>query len=330
MTLLFVGAEFEDFTAAGGGWSVTTNSAYYRSAYARMGMYNSGSTTFDAIRLSSPSFTASSLLYVTARVAFISLVSTLPFMYLTTGGNARLRLRMSGTSTPTTIVLETWNGTSAVTLATSSLTVTTNTAYKIDWAVDYQAAGRLRLWVDQVLFIDYSGDPRVSGATSLNGLSLAPAHSAQNSSFSEVIVADEDTRPLSVKTLAPDATGDVTGWTSGTWQDIDETAASDADLAVSDTASQILSVNCTGMPSGASNLSVRAVKSVVYAARGATGPSKIDIGLRQSSTNAFASSQTLDTGYGVFSATWTINPITSAAFTPSEINALQLAYRSAT
>lgn len=335
MSILFFGGEMEDFTVSGGP-VVDASNTRYRTAYARQALYFSGNYTTQSI---SKSFASTSTVNLTGRFYANSVFSAgSPGPVLTVGGSVRLRVRVAGSGggnlTTTALVVESYtSGGVATTLGTSSLTVAISTVYKLDLLVTYGTSGRVRLYIDNVLFIDYSGDVTASGATALDGFMIGGFCSSSSffTAWSEIIVTDaEDTRPLGVKTLVPDATGDVTGWTAGVWSDIDDATASDTDLAVSDTAAQVLAVNCTGMPSGASNLSVRAVKSVALAARGASGPSKIDIGLRQSSTNSFTASQTLDTGYGAFSATWTTNPFTSAVFTSAEIAAIQLAYRSAT
>jgi hypothetical protein len=334
MAFLFIGAEAEDFTLSGGA-APDASTARVRSAYARTAVSAPGGTFGSAY--AKAAFAASSTINVGARFQYNNTSTTgTVFAWLATGGSARLRLKIaSGGSGVSTIAVESYtSGGSATTLATSVLTVTIGVLYKLDWLTTYGTSGRSRLYVDNVLFLDTGTmDITASGATTLNELYLAGPSSTTSfpGYWSEIIITDsEDTRPLGVKTLVPNATGDTTSWTSGTWADIDDVTASDTDIAVSDTAAQVLTVNATGMPSGASNLSIRALKSVAYVARGSGGPSKIDLGLRQSSTNAFVSSQTLDTGYGTFSATWTTNPITSATFTGAEIDAIQLAYRSAT
>jgi hypothetical protein len=328
MAFLFIGGETEDYSGLGAASFDTSGSGVrWRAAYAR------GSITWAASSNSTPyvTFAASTTFWATYQFNASQVNASGGvgwWLALGTAGNARLRFRWTGSS-PSTVILETWNGTSAVTLATSTLTMASSTQYKIDVSCDYRAAGRVKLYVNQALYIDYSGDVTAAGATTLNNLIFGSQGSASTLYVSEIIVTDgDDTRPLSVKTLVPNATGDTTAWTSGTWAEIDEPTATDIDLAVSDTANQILTVNCTGMPTGASGLSVRAVKSVAFAARGAAGPSKLALGVRQSSTNAFASGATLDTGYGTVSQTWTANPVTGAAFTGTEIENIQLAYRS--
>ena len=332
MALLFIGGEVEDFVRVGT-VSAELSVSGYRTSHARVAV-NAHGGAWGVNYIRAP-FTASSSIGLTARVhtGATNISTGQPFLWFASGGSARLRLKANSPS-PTTLTLESYtSGGTATALATSTSTIAFSNIYRLDLLVSYGAAGRARLWVDGVLFIDTGTmDITASGSTTLDSANFGNVRTAtQNAPWSEVIVTDgEDPRPLSLKTLVPNATGDVTGWTSGAWGDIDEYEASDTDLAVSDTANQVLAVNCTGMPSGGSGLSVRAVKSVAYAARGATGPSKLALGVRQSSTNAFASGVTLDTGYGVVSQTWTTNPVTGAAFTSAEIDALQLAYRSET
>jgi hypothetical protein len=340
MSLLFFGSEYEDFPINVGANSFSANQALYRSAYSRASVLVA-TGAWPSSGYIGTTFTGQTSFWVTGRVGTSTTVSSANIFFVlgdTAGGtnaaNARLRLKCNSAA-PSTIILEKWDGAStATTLGTSTATITGSVGYRLDVAVDsYGSSGRVRVYLDQVLIIDTGLAVNIAagGSTSLNVAYFSTLRSSSvDTGWSEVVVADEDTRPLGVKTLVPNATGDTTAWTSGTWQDIDDLVASDVDIAVSETAAQVLAVNCTGMPTGYGGLTVRAVKSVVYAARGASGPSKIDIGLRQSSTNGFAASQTLDTGWATYSATWTTNPITSAAFTGAEIEAIQLAYRSAT
>lgn len=339
MSLLFIGSELEDFPINVGANSFSA-SGYQRSAYSRAGVMCAAGT-WPSGGYVGTTFTAQTSLWVTGRfgVSTTTTASNIFFVLGNTSGgtnaaNARLRLKCTS-GAPSTIILEKWDGAStATTLGTSTATIAGGTGYKLDVAVDsYGSSGRVRVYLDQVLIIDTGAGVNIAagGSTSLNVVYFATARNASlDTSWNEVIVADEDTRALSVKTLVPNATGDVTAWTSGTWAEIDDATASDTDLAVSETALQVLAVNCTGMPTGYGGNTVRAVKSVAYCARGAAGPSKLALGLRQSSTNGFATGVTLDTGYTVVTATWTTNPVTSLAFTGAEIEAIQLAYRSET
>lgn len=320
---IFMGGELEDFTPSGA-VSFSTAAAAYRSAYARGAC---SMTTTSGASLSAPFGTPSALFFTTARVFVSGALSTTPFLWFSTGGAARLRLRPAGTS-PAALVLETYNGTAAATLATSTPTIAVGNLYRLDMAVDYQAAGRVRVWVDGVLYLDYSGNVTAAGATALDGMVLSSTGATGTTYWSEVVIAPYDLRSMAgLRTIQPDSTGDLSQWVGG-WPDVDESAASETDVLTASGAGLVHTVNCSGMPSGAGNLTVRAVKVTVSACRGAGGPQSIDLGLRQSSTNAFGTTKALQAGYTVLTETWETNPITGAAFTSTEIDNLQLAFRS--
>ena len=326
MTILFIGGEIEDFaTAVGAGYN--TSGTSYRSTYARGALQITGATS--SANYVKAAFTASSQFSVTARVLGSSTLSAQPFLHLLTGGSARLRLKLTGAG-PSTVILESvTSGGAATTLATSTLTVSNNTLYRLDLIVDYQVAGRVRLYVDQTLYIDYSGDVTASSATSLDGLLLATMHTGLPTYWSEVIVSTQDSRSLSLVTLAPNAAGTTTGWTSGAYTDIDEQTAADSDVITSATANQVFQANLSNLPT-TSGVTVTAVKMLAYAARGASGPSKLSVGVRTNSTDSQPTSVTLDTGYGTAATYYQTNPVTSSAWTTTEADALQISLRSET
>lgn len=332
MTILFCGGELDDFSLTG---LITagTNALRYRSAYSRMTVDVNGSagTTTTLNIYAKASFTASAAFSVTARFYMNTQFSANAILcQFGSSTNTRLRLRTSSSTNPTTIYLEKYDGTTATTLATSTATLSVGTLYRLDIIVDYQTSGRVRVFIDGTGYIDYSGDPTVTGGTTLDSFHLGSNVTNTTMCWSEVIVSTQDSRTLSLVTLAPNAAGTTSSWT-GAYTDIDETTASDVDVLTSATAMQITSVNCTGMPSGWSNLTVTAVKVIVSAARGSTGPSKLALGVRTNSTDSFPTAVTLDTGFSTPVTTYyELNPVTGVAWTTTEIDALQIALRSET
>lgn len=334
MTILYAGGELDDFVLTGG-VTAATSTAFYRSTYARCAVFATNSST-DGV---AASFTASSAFSVTFQSHHAAALGygTNPFLSLRTGGSARLRLRFAasgGSTTNRPVILESvTSGGVATTLATSVTTLPQATTRRWDVIVDYQVAGRVRVYIDNVSLIDYSGDVTASSATTLDSLFLqcqSTSASNNNNYYSEVIVCTQDSRTLSLVTLAPNAAGTTSSWT-GAYTDIDEVTASDVDVLTSATANQVTSVNTTGMPSGWSNLTVVAVKCIANAARGSTGPSKLALGVRTNSSDSFPTATTLDTGFSTPVTTYyELNPVTGIAWTTTEIDALQLAFRSET
>jgi hypothetical protein len=334
MTILFCGGELEDFTSLGT-VSVETTTSLFRSTYARMALGVLGGTGNP--NQISASFTASTSFSVSFRVNVTGspFSANIPFFWLSSGGNARLRLKPTG-SVPSTIILDKYDGATPTTLATSVLTLPASTTYRFDIIVDnYGSSGRVRVFVDQTLYCD-SGvvDVTASGSTSLNGLTLSSGTTSTLSGskhcYSEVIVCTQDSRTLSLVTLAPNAAGTANAWT-GAYTDIDEVTASETDVITSGTANQVFNCNCSNMPTGWSNLTVLAIKVATSAARGATGPSKLAVGCRTNSTDSFPSSVTIDTGYTTpYTTTYETNPVTGVAWTTTEVDAFQIALKSET
>lgn len=330
MTILFAGGELEDFTLGGSVTFSTSGSVKMRAAYARGYAIVAAASTNMAASIKA-AFTASSAFSATARFyQNNNTAASRTLCWFATGGSARLRLTCSGSS-PTTIILESYtSGGVAATLATSSLTFAADVLHRLDVTVDYQAAGRVRVWINGTLYIDFSGNPIVSSATTLDGFYMSTCSQSFDCNWSEVIVATQDTRTLSLVTLAPNAAGSANAWT-GAYTDVDETTASDIDVMTSATANQVANLNTTGMPTGWSNLTVTAVKVTASAARGSTGPSKLALGVRTNTTDSFPTATTLDTGFSTPVTTYyELNPVTSAAWTTTEIDALQIALKSET
>jgi len=100
--------------------------------------------------------------------------------------------------------------------------------------------------------------------------------------YSEVMVADEDTRGLRVATLEPDGVGGETAW-AGDWNDILERA--DGLAISSDTAAQRESWTLSAYGGPATPTAVRGVFSQMWAHAGSTGPTQVDPFVRISGVN---------------------------------------------
>ena len=200
--------------------------------------------------------------------------------------------------------------------------------------VDLQISGigsssNAKVYVDSILFIDFTGDLSISGLTELNCVRIYGQYGSfgwNSNEFSQIIVADEDTRLMSLLTLAPSAAGDTSDWTNG-YANIDEVTLSDTDTVYSETATQEFQCNLTGMPTG--DFSVKAVKMAARMAD-AVGGFDAQIGLRTNSTTSLGADVGLTTSWAIYESLYLTNPVTSSAFTPAEIEALQLAFKSVT
>jgi hypothetical protein len=170
--------------------------------------------------------------------------------------------------------------------------------------------------------INFSGDPRTDAATQLNQVELAGVSNTANataSCWSEVIIADEDTRGMSLWSLPPAAAGNTQGWTPNTLANINKTTINDATV-ISTSSNNTLSewTTATSAPSGA-----WAVKAIVQEARvsvGGTGPQHFDWVVRTAGTDFTAGASVAPSGtLSNFSNMWATNPNTSSAWAISDI-----------
>jgi hypothetical protein len=220
------------------------------------------------------------------------------------------------------------DGSSLTTLAISNgaPVVGVVTLYRFDLQVlNYGTNGTVNVFVNNDLTVSYTGNIAF-GETTLDQLEIRSNDGFAYASgrVSEVILADEDTRLMSLKTLTPNAAGDTNDWT-GAYTDIDEIIVNDADTISTDTAEQDAQFNLTSLPAGNFD-----IKAVIATARMADGLGTLDaqLGIKTNGSVNLGSTITLDSGWQTFQQMWTQNPITASPFTISEINSLQAMVRS--
>lgn len=184
------------------------------------------------------------------------------------------------------------------------------------------------------VYINGTGTPVIDGTYDLSSLSVASLDCASvygsGTSFlymAEVIVADEDTRTMSLVTLAPSASGDTSDWT-GAYTDIDETTLSDTDNINSNTNDQVFQCGLTNTPAG--SFVVRAVKIAARASKGSSGVATLKLGVKSGSTTDVDAGQTVGTYFKTFERLMSVNPVTSSAFTAGELDSLQLTLKAGT
>lgn len=178
--------------------------------------------------------------------------------------------------------------------------------------------------------LTFNGDVRISGLTNVDAVGIQGDAYQSRFLLSEFIVGDNDTdtRPLIVKTYSLDADGDTNNWT-GSRTDIDEIIYNDTDNIYSNTAAQDFLGNCVVTPAG--DFSVLAFKTVARACKTADASiGSLALGVKTNSTiYVDGTPDELSLNWGTYEHTYTNNPATAVPFTLSELDAIQLAARSA-
>jgi len=326
MSILFCGGEDIDFMDVAAA-VIDTTSGICRTAYVRHGVRSSSGFT----RSNPFSGGAVTSCWLSAQWGHNSasnggrafgLVST------QTGTNRGLWIGMDNAN-PAKVTLSKYDGTTFTVLGTSSsgyYTGNTVLLHKIDMQViNYGATATVNVYVDGASVISYTGDVTVSGITSLNCVGLNALFGNQQG-VSEIIVADVDTRGLSLMTMAPTGAGTTDAWT-GAYTDVNEATTSDATALNTNTASQDEQFNITDLLAG--SFAIQAVRVAARTAlAGGSTPVGIQLGFNSGGSVAVGATKTPATTYGLVDQIFATNPVTSAAWVQSDMNALQMNLRS--
>ena len=225
-----------------------------------------------------------------------------------------------------------FDGTTATTLATqtgSSEPEGTPPPMRLDMQViSYGATATVNVYLAGALIITYTGDVTVSGMTNFDCVALGRNGTTVHW-LSEIIVADESTLNWAgLVTMSPTGAGTTDAW-SGAYTDVNEISVNNATSINSSTTGQDEQFNLTDLPAGTFN-----IKGVVCTANAAvstgTAPTKIALGFNSGGSVAVATAQSPSlTVFAPITEIFATNPVTSVAFTQSEMNALQINLRAA-
>ena len=309
MTILWCGGEDIDFIPVG-----TVSLNYYDSTYTRCNVLSGYSPVFT----STPPDGLGAHIYVVRFLATENNVFLLGLVDI--NGKQISAFTSNGSGLRSSIRL--YNGSSWVTLADSSVDdLPSNGSMFLDLYIEsVGAAAKIILYKNGASTLEYSGDLSSYGISNINKVGIG---GNTYMLFSGVIVADEDTRLMRLKTLAPSAAGDTNDWT-GAYTDVDEATLSDSDKIYSATDDADFQCNLTGMPTG--TWSVKAVKVAARCVDG-SGSTGIQLGVKSGGTVASGDTQTASGYWQTKERLMQVNPVTGIAFTTAEIEALQINLR---
>lgn len=328
MAILWAGSEPEDF-AGGGTISVYTTSSDRDPDYARAGVAISGSPT----RCNKAAFGNIPEAWFHYRWganatggegSARSLVT-----FYNSSGQGVLRLQQLAQAAPNKN-LEYWNGSSWVAINGSPLTITTSNSPTIDIQCKIDNSnGRFALYIEGELVVELTGDTDLFSGSAVDYVRIENWGSTNSRRCSECIISTTSTLSMRLATLAATGNGANTAWT-GDYTAIDETTLSDSDLISSGTNDQIETFTFGNLSAPASALGVLAVVNSMRARNAASGPQNVQSAIRISSTNYFSSdipglTTTFQNGFQVVHE---LNPATAAAWTPAEVDALEMGVRS--
>jgi hypothetical protein len=343
MTILVATGEDTGVTfiiGATGGAITQNNSADYvtRSNFTRgstvVAAFNSTNVADPpASRIQLPAFTAGNLVWLHAQFSFgVSSATTSGqqvVIFRSPDGASRVIIRQTGTAGQLKASSRNFAGSiTDLATATANIPATIATVHSLDIKLDYSSSGGITAWLDGTQFLSYSGDPRTDAATQINQIELASVcgqgfgsiANGGGTGWSEIIVADEDTRGMALWTLNPQAAGNTQSWTPNTLASINKSAISDT-TSISAGSNNVLSQWTTPTSPPTGNWGVKAIVQEARVRVGTSGPQHFDWSARTASTDYTAGvSNAPSTSFGNFNNQfWTTNPNTTAAWAITDI-----------
>lgn len=327
MALIWFGGEDIDFPNSATP-QVTTTGGNFRSGYARCGI----GVSSDTVILKGTAFTPSTSLWLSARIQvgnFSSAQKRMIGLGAVAAGNRGLFLGFDAVTNGRFGIWK-YDGTTETLLASESGTTGAGGGFmRVDMQVaNFGSSGTINLYVNGTIVIAFSGTVTISGLTNFDCVIVGGNMViATGMWYSEIIVADEDTRAMSLVTMAPNAAGTTDNWTGTVPGNINEITLDDATTVYTNVAGRDEQANLIDLPSGA--FGVRAVRIAARAMHtGGSVPTKVALGVNHSGTIDAGTPQAVGTGFATIERIMATNPVTGSAWQQSDMNALQLNLRS--
>lgn len=227
----------------------------------------------------------------------------------------------------TKIALCKYDGASRTELATEvGNSITTGSVHKYDMHIsNYGETCTIKVYFNGNEVISWSGDARISGLNGFDCAVIAP-YTGNWWFMSEFIVADGNTRTMTLCTNYLTGSGDVDNW-NGAWNDIDEETLSDADYIDTDVNAQDFNAALADSPVGSWY-----PHAVRVAARIKRDPSAtvdtVLLGVKSGGSTDLDAGHLASTDWAIHSRI--MHTINVAKITTAIIDAMQLALRSST
>lgn len=184
--------------------------------------------------------------------------------------------------------------------------------------------GRFAVYTDAVELVSFVGNTNPTAASGMARVRMQGCCTSYEHWISEILIANTDTRTMRCIAIEPTAAGSRNDWT-GTEADIDDDVANTSNMITTNTSGDVALFSATPqlgtIPAGNQ---IDAVALNVHAARGTSGPTTLQPGLKAGTTEDWGAMATLSLGFEPFRSIWAQNPDTAAPWTESDIDALEI------
>lgn len=324
MNILWMGGEDIDFPN-GNTIAADTTAGRFRSGYARCGLSTSG-TYSGSTPFKGGAVTAC---WLSAYIQTNSSTSNTACVGLIQSGQSYKGIYI-GTVNGNTICVSVYNGSWSTLVTTSTILTQNGAPVKVDLQiVSFSAtAVTLNLYVSGSLAGTYTGNPSLTGLTGFDSVSVAALSGTFNCHVSEIIVADADTRSLSLVSMAPNGNGTTQAWANPAYTNFNPISINDANTTYSNTIGQDEQAALIDPPAGTFQVLAVKIAARAMASTGAVS-TNLSLGVNSGGTVAVNAAHTLSAAFTTYEDYFTNDPTTSAHFTQASLTALQLNLRSA-
>lgn len=190
------------------------------------------------------------------------------------------------------------------------------------------SGGLVEVYLNGTLVGSFAGDTLPTSTTSLvrvDYVNTSVGSGAGRDGFISggVITTNENPWGVKVKTHVLTADGTYTGMV-GPYTNVDDATPDTADIISASATALKRSMILDDLPTLGGSDVVRGLYVSTMARCGATGPSQLSQGVRASAADQVAAAHALTTGWKVYNDFLETNSVTSAEFTPTEVNAAEL------
>ena len=201
----------------------------------------------------------------------------------------------------------------------------------------HDTAGRFVVKVDGIIDIDYTGDTKSLSSDQINQVGFGSRNASDEGCFRGYI--DDfvlDNAAYSGRSfiagLVPNGAGYSTQWTPSAGSNyacVDEVPPSDADYVYTNTVGNVDTYALSDLPGTA--VAVKAVQVQTRARKeGVASPQNLDLAVRTTGGDYFSADKALTTSFAPHLWNlWELNPGTAAAWTVSEVNAMEAGVKAA-
>ena len=198
------------------------------------------------------------------------------------------------------------------------------------------SGGRFVVKVDGVTCIDFTGDTKAGADATFDSIRFGRVPTGYGGGYGyayiDNVVLDDAAFPgnTSIQAIRPTSAGNSTQWTpsaGSNWDCVDEVPASDADNVVTNENDQVDLYTAENLVGTIGSVVCVQVQARVVK-EGAATPQNLAFGVRTGATDYFSPDKIIPTAEKSIVHLWDQNPNTAAAWTPAEVDGIEIGIKS--